>query len=148
MCVCVFFNFNFWTFSVNLSDLLPSTFNMEIQSKMKLQLFSGIFIVIVVIFQGTCVHGIAKPDYYITGQVESISYSTDPDWPCYISIENASSSKNLYFHASKVLSVCQFAERCRDSKIPVKLGSFKDPLNTDITTVEYANTNAKYVYDN
>lgn len=91
--------------------------------------------------------GVPKADYTMTGYVESVSYAVSSVWPCYVAVNDNSpgvSSRNLYFHAASHVSICNFADKCRDRGIPVKMNAVIDTGANVISTIEYANTNAKY----
>lgn len=80
----------------------------------------------------------------MTGEVESVSYSSSSSWPCYIAINDLSSSRNWFFHAANHEAMCNFAEKCRDRGIPVKMRAHVDSGANVVGTIEFANTRAKW----
>lgn len=89
--------------------------------------------------------------YILTGDVESVLYSSDSDrwsstWPCYVAISDADASAagNLYYHAARRDAICQFAEKCRERGLPVKMQAKTYSESYIVEKIEYADTKARY----
>lgn len=85
-------------------------------------------------------------DYKISGQVEIVSYLSSTFWPCSISMSNGDSNGNrkYYYHASKYLSLCEFAERCKNLNKDVNVYAVVEDDANVIDRIEFANTNSKW----
>lgn len=83
-------------------------------------------------------------DYELIGDVESVSYAIRDSWPCYIAIRDETSHRSLYYHAARHEGMCNFAEKCRDRGIPVKMQAHIDSGANNVVTIEYAGTSAIY----
>lgn len=82
-------------------------------------------------------------DYFITGEVESVSYTKNTDFPCYVALAGTAHHHNFY-HASKNVAACMFAERCRTLGLEVRMGALVADGANILDSIEYNNTKAKY----
>lgn len=85
--------------------------------------------------------------YTLVGKIESIAYSdrSSSSSNCHIAINDASSSRNLYFHEVKREEMCRFAERCREKDLIVKVTGDAATFGANkITTIEHGNSSAKW----
>lgn len=86
-------------------------------------------------------------EYTLTGPVESVSYNDGTAWPCYIAVTRLNdndSGRTNHFHASKSISICQFAERAKVLNYNVKIDAYTDSGANVVTAVEFADTKAEY----
>lgn len=84
--------------------------------------------------------------YIITGPVESVIYTRNDYWVCYVSMTNndANGDHQYVWHKSNSNAMCEFAERCRLLEISVKMHGIPDDGNNILEALEYANTNARW----
>lgn len=84
----------------------------------------------------------------MVGQIESMAYSdrtSSSSCYCYIAINDASSSRSLYYHEVRREHICRFAERCKELNVPVKVIADAAALGANkISTIEHGNSNAKW----
>lgn len=87
-------------------------------------------------------------DYKISGQVENVSYGglESQFWPCSISMSNGDKDgkRQYYYHASKYLSLCEFAERSKNLNKDVNLYAIVQDGANVIDRIEFAHTNSKW----
>lgn len=87
-------------------------------------------------------------DYIIIGQVESVIYTRNNYWVCYVAMSNgdANGRHRYEWHASNSFALCEFAERCRFLEVPVKLSAIEESGNNIAEALEFANTRARWQY--
>lgn len=87
-------------------------------------------------------------DYIITGPVESVIYTRNNYWVCYVSMSNgdANGDHQYEWHSSNSNALCEFAERCRLLEIPVKMSGIKDDGSNIVEALEYANTKSHWKF--
>lgn len=82
--------------------------------------------------------------YTISGFLENVAYTSRGFWPCHVAMSDGG-DKKYYYHATGHLEQCEFAERCKNSKIRVKILGADDGGLHELLSIEYADTEAKYL---
>lgn len=85
--------------------------------------------------------------YILRGSVESVSYTDSDKWPCYVAVRDSRSSRSLYYHASKTVEICHFAERYKEFPKDVILRGVVDDGANIVATLELADNEAMYWND-
>lgn len=82
-------------------------------------------------------------DFEIISHVENVRYTTDAFHPCQVALYLGDARLKLEPHTyyrSKVLKICEFAERCKLNGVQIKLIGNKF-IHAEATGIEYANVN-------
>lgn len=85
----------------------------------------------------------------IIGQVENVLYDSDDFWACQVAMNNGDISTGewkYFFHRSKRLAVCEFAERCKQQNSRVRLLATVSDDSSVVHRIEFANSNATSVF--
>lgn len=88
-------------------------------------------------------------DYEFEGPVENVVYVKSDVNPCYIAF-GTSDSRNYFYHAAYNSAQCEFAERCKNLGLEVKVYGETEcgTCNNGLLGIEYAGTNSKWWYAN
>lgn len=84
-------------------------------------------------------------DYEFEAPVENVIYVRSDTHPCYIAF-GAGDSRKYYYHAAYSTAQCEFAERCKNLALAVKVYGETGcaTCNNGLLGIEYAGTNSKW----
>lgn len=85
----------------------------------------------------------------IIGQVENVSYDSLDLWACQVAMNKGDVSTGkwqYFFHRSMRLSVCEFAERCKQQNSRVRLLATENDGTSIVHRIEFADSNATSIY--
>ena len=87
-----------------------------------------------------CSHVALGEQYVLTGNVTNVAYLLSKTWPCYIAVNDNSSSSNNHFHAARSESICSFAERAMIWGKMVKMYNIVDDGNNIAYGIQFNDT--------